>query len=378
MNQKTAGLSALVLLICISSISWAEATPPDDRTKVVMIAGKNQEKTMLEVIRVVKAQLSDLHVDFSVEWTSNTVGDLPIDMDSASKIAAHKDVVVVFWCDVRRADEVYLYISDAGQKRILVRRLDGVEEGVWFESLAVIVRDVIEALLLHDGEIGVKVKLPPPPPKEPKKPANENDVKTEQDKKPKVSSRESNKETFRIGAEIGYMLGLHSSQHLLVHSLYVGIMSLFFERLNVITGYVVRGPIKVDDEVASIDIQNHPAILGLGYAWNIGRFRLGGALTVIGDYAVQRTRAVGSKSAVKRNNSNFLVSLYPLLDAMFMLNERFEIHFSVGGQYTVKNIYYVADNRTRDGKIIDKPWKVTPHVLLSLVFVPYTKKNGSK
>jgi hypothetical protein len=260
------GLSFVVALWLFmdSTIALAQTVEAStgDSTPIVMIASRQYEDLTLRVIKAIEGQISDLPVTLQVEWTEHPIIDVPTVVSTAESITEQTNTMAVFWCDLSRAEEVYLYLSDRGRRRILVRRLDVGEEGVRFESLAVIVHSVVEAML-QGAEIGMEVKTAPRAPQK-------QTVAKEKAEQPEEKPRDK---PIRFRAEAGWDISGHSTQFPVVQGLDLGLSVLFVDKLYLFGSYVFRLPIEVNDQDIALDIQTYPVLLGLGYAWEEAQLR---------------------------------------------------------------------------------------------------------
>ncbi|MCP4676410.1 MAG: hypothetical protein GY854_13035 [Deltaproteobacteria bacterium] len=354
-------LGASVWLVFLPTAAGQDLTAsgaiaPEEPVRVVMIAEHGAKTDTQDVIQAVEGQLSDLHAVFEVEWRENFADDLPAQVELAGEIAQRVDAVTVFWCDFNRPNEVYLYLSDAGDGRVLVRQLDTAQEGDRFETLALIVHSAVSAML-RGGKIDVAVSSPPEkktePPKE-KKPAPRQDIQT--------------KKKVHLELEIGYALGGHSSRKPLIHGLDVGLSIVFARGLFVFAGYTFRGPIKINALGIAIDIQNHPIHLGLGYRWTLQRLSLSGALALTGDFVSQETRAVATDTAESIDNNDFLFYISPLVTAALSVVGRVAIFLTIGADFSMNDVRYIS-TESGQKETIDEPFRVAPRGIVGLLFI---------
>ncbi len=374
-----ASLGTAVTKVRASDVSATSETT-NTPARLVMIAEHEEGAETREFIEAVEGQLSDLQVTFAVEWVEKISTDLPEQIEAAGQLAARTDAVAVFWCDLNRQDQLYLYLSDGGHGRVLVRKLAIRDEaGDPFETLAIIVRAAVDALL-SGGEIGVAVELPPPTPA-----PIEIEKKILEPPPPKDRLQETHKPTpapraAHIGLAVAYSLSGYSSKRRVVNGLDLGFSVIFAKGWIIFADYVFRGPIKADATVVdasgdegtvAIDIQSHPITIGLGYGGEIDRFRLGGALALTGDFVSQDTRAVAGGDVMKPNNP-VVFSVAPLLDAAFSPRSHIAIYVMAGVDILLNNIRYVAEDTSiaDDGyAVLEKPWWVRPRLSAGLRFI---------
>ncbi len=342
--------------------------------RVVMIAEHGAKKVTRDVIQAVEGQLSDLDAVFEVEWHEKLADDLPAQVESAGEIAQRLGAVTVFWCDFNRPNEVYLYLSDAGEGRVLVRRLDTEQEGDRFETLALIVHSAVSSML-RGGKIDVAVSSPPEKTIEPTKeeeqvakPSIENEEPEELPTEPAPRKEIQAKKDIHGELEIGYALSGHSSRKPIVHGLEIGLSVVFSKGLFVFAGYIFRGPIKIDAHDIAIDIQSHPMHLGLGYGRSWRRFSLFGALALTGDFVSQETRAVATDTAEGIDNDDLLFYISPFMTAALSVVGRISIFLTAGVDFSMNDVRYIS---TEAGlkETIDEPFRVAPRGIVGLRFI---------
>jgi len=324
---------------------------------IVMIARTETEVESRGLIQAIRGQLSDLSVIFEVKWVDKLPPELPLQVEIAGETARKTGALTVFWYDNDRCDQVFLYLSDTDQGRLLVRWLDAEQEGNRDETLAIILHSAVEAML-NGGQIGVAIKTDPA-----EKPSQTEQIQ-------QVSPLSLRPETGTVNIEMGaaYSLGGHSSAHPVIHGLNLGISIVFPVGLSVFASYAVCGPVRMEENETAIDIQSHPISLGLQYAWNPGRFRIGGAFALTGDYVIQDTRAVATETAVADDNEDFVFSVAPLLTAAVAFTGYVGLSLRAGPEFIINNVRYTAIDDS--GKtIIDEPWGIRPRITVGLIFI---------
>jgi hypothetical protein len=355
------GLAAAVVLC--SRLAAAD----DEQPRVVLIGSLELSEETGALIRAVEGQLSDLPVEFAVEWVDQIPENLSAEVDEAREITRRTEALAVVWCDLSRADEVYLYLSDADQTRILVRRLDSGETGVRLESLAVIVRSVVDAML-RGGEIGVEV----PPAEEERTPVPYQapaPVETWADEPPAGSGPEGNERAVLFGLQVGYAASAHSSNRPVAHGVDLRLSVNARVGLEAYLGYAVRQPIAVTARDVSIDIRTHPAHIGAGWSFDLGRFGVGGGAELILDYKIQETRQVATDTAVPKGHRDLLVSVGPYLDgSLALLPDRLALRIQITVHFLINSVRYVT-KESGGTRVVDDPWPIAPIGVLDLVFL---------
>jgi len=360
------GLTLATLLAAGPIRAQTESRETQPSQRVVLIGSLELEDTTHTLIRAVEAQLSDLPVEFAVEWVDRIPENLSAEVDEARAITVRTDALAVFWCDLSRADEVYLYLSNAEQSRILVRRLDTGEKGVRFESLAVIVRSVIDAML-RGGRIGIELGDPAPPPTVAyETPAQ---VKTWSGEEPAPDDPGRSERDFLLGLQVGYALSGHSSRVPVTHGVDLRLSLVTRVGFEAFAGYVVRLPIAITDRDISIDIETHPAFLGAGWIFAFGRLGVGGGAEVILDFTVQSTRQVATSTAVPRDHRDLIFAAAPYLAGTCELFEdRLALRLQLEVHFVFNPVRYVAEE-LGDERVVHEPWPIVPVGVIEMVFL---------
>ncbi len=364
-NISSFNLHILMVIIAIEAFSFtatAESVEQEDTPRVVMLATRDSEEASLGVIRAVKGHLSGLSVRFEVEWKDKPPESLHRNTRAASDIADRTDALIVFWCDLSLTEDVYLFISDRGQRHILVRRLDVGEAEVRYESLAVIVYSVVDAIL-RGGKIGVVPPEPPPEPKIVSPPVEE----TETGPLPEVPEKTPTDVPAgrEFSLQLGYDLRAHSEAQVLLNGFYLGASLGIIPHLYFFGGYTFSQPVTVDSEQVQFELQPHPIAMGIGLKWGINRFRIGAALSFAMDYVVQETKKTDGVLPI--DNEYFIVSTSPIITSAFKLFRQIYVHLKLGVQFDLTGVEY-KESDARDAPISCTPWRVIPWVQAGFIF----------
>jgi len=354
----TAALAIAAALLAAAIGARAQGTDVDadganeQPRRVVMLSDRLAEETNADVFQAAIGQLSDLPVELLVEWLDGFPPSLDGQLAAADRIAERGDTLAVFWIVAESEDQLLLHVADAQRRRILVRRLDRSEAGAQYEALALIVHASIDALL-GGGVIGVEApRAEPEPAPEPALP----EPSPAPPERPSKPSRPP-----WIGLEAGYDMLIHSREHPLVHGVHLAVSANLTAGLVARLGYVLRTPIVVEDNLATIMVEHHPISVGLGYRWRLERFLLGASASFTADYAVQTTNRLASATGVANDNSDLLISATPSVDLGLVLNDRVALRLSVGPELIINNIRYIY-YRTGDPALVLEPWWVQPRI----------------
>jgi hypothetical protein len=289
-------ISLAVLLPAQLLLAAASASAGDSRSTVVMLAESHHRETSERAASAVRGQLSSLPVELEVCWIDRFPGEVSDQIREAERRARSSGAIAVFWCDLGRADRIYLYFAAPGGGRVLLRELSGPDEGGLSEALAVIVSSSVEAMLAG-GKIGVAV-----PPGEPRE-AGETSPAT---KRPPDSSAVS------LRAEAGYALDILSRSAGPTHgpSLAVGLDA--GEHFSCELGYRFAFPVERSARGVSPELWRHPVLLSARAALPLLPFRLSAGLALIVDTVTEKVRALDERTEVSGDGAEVYVSLMPL------------------------------------------------------------------
>jgi len=316
-----------------------------DRQAVVMLAPAHSRDTLGDLIRAVEGQLSDLDVAFRVEWLAEVPRELPAAIDVARDVGG---AAVVFWFDLENAGEVYIYLAESERRRILVRRLDAADGSARFESLAVIVHEVVDAVL-RGGKIGVE--LDEPPEREP--------VREPTLEEPSIAEPVRPERPVRLAVDLGYDIRTHSTRKPVVHGFALQLSATFDFGLAVFGGYVFQPPIEIAARRIEFNLRSHPISLGAGYLWTIARFRLGGAVALIWDYVVQETTGAESATAITKDNEDLVFSVAPMVVVEMTIVRPVALFLDAGVQIDATSVEYAATDES-GSHVLVAPWRTRP------------------
>ena len=135
-------------------LGWAAGEARAAERSVVMFAASDQRADSLRAIQALRGQFSDLPVRLEVVWVER-LSQLPRQIALARRQARQTDAFAVFWCDLSEGDKVYLYLAEPERGRVLVRDVRQQPGAGRFETVAIITRSSVAALL-SGGTLGVR------------------------------------------------------------------------------------------------------------------------------------------------------------------------------------------------------------------------------
>ena len=336
------------LAICGAVRAEPEAAPNEDGA-VVMIAERNDTATAEVVVRAVQAQLSDVSVALHVIWVDALASDLPSQISKAEEVAKGSAAVAVIWCDLVRADRIYLYFAAPSGGRVLVRELAGSGTGGMAEALAIIVRSSVEAVLAG-GEIGTVV---PPKPKE-----------EESDKRPQ-SAVAKVKDEGRLAVTAAYELDVMSTSNLAVHAAAVALSLRLGDHVSLGVGYALSGLLEAETDGAFLKLRRHPVWIGGSVFGRAGRVRLGLDLAFQLDVVTERTRATAAGVVPANGGHEVEPSIVPMFRVAVTVIPHLELFVAAGADIALRRTRYLVD--TPDGSVeLLTTWPVRPRVIAGL------------
>jgi hypothetical protein len=322
--------AAIVVLASLALSPSARAEP----TPVVMVAPKHHEELARRTAEAVAAQLADLPVSFDVEWVDDLEPSMRSQVGAAREVSARLGSTAVFWVDLSLPEQLFLYIAEAEGGRILVRsiRSEGEDLEARLETVAVIIRGAVKAILAG-GKIGVEA--PPPPPPAPPEPTRALDV---------------------FGA---YVLTLYSSEVMLLHGARLGLSARLSGWARAFLAYRLQLPLEVKDRYVELDLSPHPLELGL-----IGRFRFGDWFVDAGagllvDVVTVDVTALDDNVLTRSVSHRWLFGASPLIAFGRSLGRTVSLSLAVSADVMFNEKWYAV--QTPDGpKTVLRPWRVRP------------------
>ena len=325
--------------------------------RVIMLSSMEQDEDSRTLLQAIKSQLSDLIVSFSIEYVQRVPEHLPEQMDTAANIAGKRQASAVFWCDLTRDNQVFLYLAEAEKGRILIRQLDG-ERGGRAEAVAIIIRSLVKSLT-SGGEIGIRIQTPAPA----ERPGNET-TQAPPESPVKKTEPEPEEESYWLQLALGYEFGFIASEAI-AHGLDILAAVNIYSGLYVFTGYTVWGPVEAETEQARIELWRHPSRIGLGYLWKKGMLSLGGSVGFILDYAVQETPVLVDSTLTSRNNEDITFSMVSIGSIGLELTPRLALRLGVGIEVPFNRLRYLVEINDKKYVILE-PWSVQPLGTLGL------------
>jgi hypothetical protein len=352
-----ARIGLLVLVACVAGASGPAAASSSDAsplTVVALVLSAEGGAATDALAGAVQAQVSDLPVRLVVERTAGFPPTLPAQVAMAAEIAARVAAGTVFWLDVSVPDRVFIFLAEPGGSRVLVRAVDATEEAERVESVAVIVRGLVQAVL-DGGTIGIAPPAPPPP--EP--PAASLPAEPAVVPPPPAPAR------AWLGLQLAYEADFFTDQITALHGLAAGLVFHLQENWSVFAAYRILGPAEVSGGGIDLDVSRHPMELGARFRWPLGDWDVGAGLYGVVDYL---TRDAGTRSSgmqVTAPETAWLGGLGLLVHGSYRIAGSFRVFLDAGIDVFVNGVEYVVDTGAGRTMLLGS-WYVCPRVLLGL------------
>jgi hypothetical protein len=330
-----------------------DPSAPGAASTVVMLAERHQELETDAIVRAVHGQLSDLSVALEVRWVDALPAAMPDQIDAAEHTARGSDAVAVFWCDLGRADRIYLYFAAPRGGRVLVRELGGAGSGGRAEALAIIVRSSVEAVLAG-GEVGVVVA--------PRAAEVEQEPAVETEPPPGEPAPGPER---ALALSVAYDLDILSEALPATHGVALGLDVRVAGPLSVELGYLIAFPFSRAAHGAELTLRRHPLWLGLRAAWLTGNVVLSASVWLQLDVVTEEVRSLDPAVVIKTGGTEVVFSIVPLLRAGYLLAGRVELFVAAGVDIPFRRVRYVVDDPEGPLEIIDT-WPARPRIIAGL------------
>jgi hypothetical protein len=400
----------LTLTICapVGFLQEANANSDSGNVRILMIASRAETQTSEEAIRAIQAQLSDLDIDLTVFWTPSYNRDLPVQADTAEQLAKQNNATMVFWCDFLVGKRVFLYVSEPGGGRILVRKVsfDDKNQRDRFLVMAVILRSVVEAIAdgghigISPGGVGSSAAAnlpkndspvtdsgisvdsesqptgPPEPPSDtpqghgPSEPPSD----TPQGHGPSELDAHPNRTEkivapARIDMSAAYGLTLYSPSRRFTHGVRtaLGVRVSRFGRLFL--GYRIQIPFEVTSDLVSMALRHHPFEVGLSRRFESGSLYLDlGAALVNDPLTWQVTDFNTSRVAAEKDRFRWLIGVSPFVELNWLPSSVFKFNIALAADIYFNESRSFVERNNGDRTTVVDPYRVRPQVRLGVIF----------
>lgn len=305
-------------------------------------------------VEALRSQLVDLPVDLRVEAVTSLGGELPSQVATARLVARSTGAAIVFWCDLEPPAQVAFYVVESDAAGPVVRDVQGAGPSARLETLALIVRGSVRAVL--SGE-----DLRAPPPSEPEAGGDlERTIEIPVPGAP--ASREQDRGWLEL--ELAYAFEPYSTADPATHAVDFGLVLGLHERWALFADYRhVFTAISAETRNVSTRARRHPLSLGARFRHPFGRWVVGADLSATLDYVSRETFAPSLE--VNPDQSDFVFSVSPLLRVSVLLVRRLRLFLSAGAEIFFNDRTYGVLGETRREVLLD-PWPVRPRLQLGV------------
>jgi len=348
----------------------ARGRAPKAKT-LVLLAARNRPGVTRRALRALRSQLSDTTVALRVVWVKRLAQTRAAQLALSKKHVVRKGVLAVAWYDASQPNEILMLA--ARTRRLVVRKVTGATVGGRLESLAIIVRTSMLALLA-----GQPLPPQPPPPRRvtprrvvPRRVTPRRVVPrrvTPRRRPPPRHARPPSRPgawRLGLGLEAGYFLAGYSADTGAVHGGELAAVLHLRAGWELVLSYRVTQKVTGRVDGARLDTQPHP--IGLGARWrrHWGRLGLGVALSLIMDYVSLSTDIDPTTHSSSSDRGDLLWSVMPRVSGTVALGRRFRVVLAVGAQIGLNwRRYVLADQGTT--KALLQPWPVQPCLMIGL------------
>jgi hypothetical protein len=389
-------LFVFALVTCGMSGFLCEANADADsgKIRILMMASKAETKASTAQIRAVRAQLSDLGIDFQVAWTQTNSSDLHVQAEISEQLAKEYNATMVFWSDLLIGERVFLYVSEPGGGRILVRSIsfEDKNQADRFEVIAVIVRSVAEAIA-GGGHIGVSSQvsaspaasgllahpspvidpqIPAASQSQPSRPAESADAphrRNTADVDAHQNSSANSAAPARIELAAAYGLTLYSSTQRFIH----GVRAALAVRVNrwgrLFWAYRVQIPFEVKNDLVTMKLRHHPFEIGFSRRFELGSLYLDLGAAVINDPLTWQVKpADTSRVAAAGDRFRWLVGVTPFVQLSWLPLRVFKLYLAIAADIYFNESRSFVERTNGDKAAVVDPFKARPQLQLGAVF----------
>lgn len=347
----------------------ATATESSETMVVLMVAEASQESDFRPLMPAVRAQLSDFPVVFKVKWVDDFPGELPAQEELSVEISRDTGASMVFWCDFTQSDKTYLYLAIPALSRVVVRRLDGSGIGFTAETLGIIVRNLVDAVIkgaVDSLEPHISDGTPQDDKLDSAAETNEtagSEVTVrgenggEPQRQPAQTSGLDAPQWRQWGAnllyvQVGYALDVLSTSHPATHGVSFFVDLSLPRDWHIFVGYVIAIPMTSEVNGVEMELRRHPALVGTRYGWKHGRWEVGAGLALSLDYVGEKLESArGSTGSVdiRTEGGELLVSLLPFFQTSFRVFSSWHLFLDAGCDLPFRRPNYVVESEI-DGR----------------------------
>ena len=373
----------LAILATATGVRRAEADPASGNLKLLMIASEAETEASEKAIRAARAQLSDLPIAFQSVWIPSLSSDLRIQAETSERLAEQYGAAIVVWTDLAVADSLFLYLSEPGGGRILVRSVsfDKNEQEDRFAVTAVIVRTAVEAII-DGGHIGISPRPLESPDVlsvrraegEPR--AREAETSfvasaSSKTKNPSAAGREwtNADDSPRLDLAVAYGLTLYSSAQWTIHDIRPSAALKVNRWGHVYLAYRVQIPFEVENSLVSMTLRPHPFELGFFARFEWGPFFLDLGAGLINDALTWRiSPADSSETAPTADQFRWLVGASPFVQVSWSPLRMVKLTLAAAADIYFNESRSFVERANGEKTTVVDPFHARPHFQAGITF----------
>ncbi len=348
--------SLLVLFLSIVLVAvppvLADTDPP--QKTVVLLVGAEHFIGSEDAVTALRSQLADLPVKFEIERLTDSSPAADSLEKRARSIADAGRAAAVVWLDTENNGRVYFLLTDEGGSNVFDRGLQ--EEAiapVQTESLALILRATVQALIEDQSTMPLPTPAKPPPPEQ----LGPTPRPAEEDPEQGDASR---KGRLLLGLETAYAYRAYSTENPVVSGFHVGLHLRIGAYVRVFLEYEIRQPLSGSGSCVETEVRGHPITAGGRLLWQQGRFFFGPALGATVDIATYdaSTSCYRVDAFVGRHRINGSVA--PGFFVAVRIYKRLRFFLSAEADIVWRAGRYTAPSDSGEQEVLLEPWRVQP------------------
>jgi len=325
-----------------------------------MIVKVGEEDQADPLIRAASSQLSDLDVELRLHPEPDLPQGIVARVVVAARVLRSYDAVAVFWRDPGPEGRVHVFYFNNDVARIISRDVELPEAGEPSEAVAIIVRQTVAEILTGEV-IGEEAPLP----------AEEPGDAFEDDPEPAAEIPETPEPAepsfHRFGVSAGYTTQFQASEEILLHGFAFGLGVRVHPQVEIFGGYRLVWPIHIEDDEATLEIDRHPAHLGLRAWLPAGRFRFGGAAAFVVDYQTVSTPWLADGFDPVDDGGELVLAATADLEAWLEILDWLWLRLALGAEILFSHqYYYLPATAGATEPVLFDPWPVQPRVVLGV------------
>jgi hypothetical protein len=353
--------------------------PATGAPRVLMIASRAEQEDSQRAAEAVESQLADLAIDLRVLWVETLAPGLREQLAATRALAAEQQAGIAFWVDVAVASEVLIYVAEPGGGRVLARSIDlgGHEDESRFETVALVVRGTVEALI-EGGAIGVREPEPPAPPPgapvevQPEPVAPVAPVAAAPDgSNVEAGDGEPAPPPFPAGGmelAASYAASFYDGEPTVIHGGRLGAAWRLVGGFQLFVAYRFQAPVDKENSLVAMTLQPHPFEIGVAVRWAWDAWRLGLGVALLNDPVTWSVLPKQDTVHAESPQWRWLVGLSPGIAVSWSPYGSYAFFVSLGAEAYFNDGPSVVDTGAGQMGVVE-PWPVRPYLQVGVEVV---------